>query len=57
MSDIFLMNNNQSPNFQPIKLEEAINQITTKGLKMADIASQGNDWSSVIELLDKIEHE
>ena len=57
MSDIFLMNNNQSPNFQPIKLEETINQITTKGLKMADIASQGNDWSSVIEPLDKIEHE
>ena len=51
------MNVNRSPDFQPTKLEKTINKITSKGLLVANSASHGDDWTSVVEPLDKIEHE
>jgi oligopeptidase A len=51
------MSVNRSPNFKPTKLKKSVNKITSKGLLLADSASHGNDWASVIEPLDKIEHE
>jgi oligopeptidase A len=51
------MSVNRSPNFKPTKLKKYVNKITSKGLLVANSASHGSDWASVVEPLDKIEHE
>lgn len=51
------MINTQTPNFNAVEMERAIADLTEKGLKQAEIASTGNDWQSIVEPLDQIEHE
>ncbi len=51
------MNNNLAPEFNVGDIEKIITELTEKGLKQANIASAGNDWQSVVEPLDQIEHE
>ena len=51
------MTNIQTPNFNVVEMEKTIADLTEKGLKQAEIASSGNDWQSVVEPLDQIEHE
>ena len=51
------MNNTQTPNFNAVEMEKTIADLTEKGLKQAEVASSGNDWQSVVEPLDQIEHE
>jgi len=51
------MTSTQTPNFNVVEMEKTIADLTEKGLKQAEIASSGNDWQSVVEPLDQIEHE
>ena len=45
------------PNFQPKDIEKTIKNLTKEGLKIANLASQGHDWESVVTPLDKMEFE
>ena len=45
------------PNFQPKDIEKTIKDLTEEGLKIANLASQGHDWESVVTPLDKMEFE
>ena len=56
ISDIFLMSTNQSPNFNPKNIIRNITQLTENGLKQSELASKGDDWHSVVDLLDESEH-
>ncbi len=48
---------NLSPDFNPQNIEQSIAELTEKALFQANIASEGTDWSGVVEPLDQIEHE
>ena len=45
------------PNFQPKDIEKTIKNLTEEGLKIANLASQGHDWESVVTPLDQMEFE
>ena len=45
------------PNFQPKDIEKTIKDLTEEGLKIANLASQGHDWESVVTPLDQMEFE
>ena len=45
------------PNFQPKDIEKTIKNLTKEGLKIANLASQGHDWESVVTPLDQMEFE
>ncbi|MEO1939593.1 M3 family metallopeptidase [Candidatus Thioglobus sp.] len=45
------------PNFQPKDIVQTIKTLTRDGLKIADNASKGIDWHSVVEPLDQVEFE
>ena len=45
------------PNFQPKDIEKTIKDLTEEGLKIANLASQGHDWESVVTPLDEMEFE
>jgi oligopeptidase A len=45
------------PNFQPKDIEKTIKNLTEEGLEIANLASQGNDWESVVTPLDQMEFE
>jgi hypothetical protein len=51
------MSNNLTPNFEPINIVNTINDLTKSGLQQVELASAGNDWKSVVEPLDCIEHQ
>ena len=51
------MINNQSPDFNVNDIEKTIANLTERGVVQANLASEGNDWQSVVEPLDQIEHE
>lgn len=48
---------NFTPDFQPKNIVKTIESLTQQGLKVVDQASQGNDWDSVVGVLDKFEFE
>ena len=50
------MKSNQTPNFNPKNIVNNITKLTENGLKKSLIASNGNDWDSVVALLDESEH-
>ena len=50
------MKSNQTPNFNPKDIIRNITQLTENGLKQSELASKGDDWNSVVDLLDKSEH-
>ena len=50
------MSTNQSPNFNPKNIIRNITQLTENGLKQSELASKGDDWHSVVDLLDESEH-
>lgn len=51
------MSNNLTPNFAPTNIVNTINDLTKLGLQQVELASAGNDWKSVVEPLDFIEHQ
>lgn len=50
------MKSNQTPNFNPKDIIRNITQLTENGLKQSELASKGDDWHSVVDLLDESEH-
>ena len=50
------MNSSQTPNFNPKNIIRNITQLTENGLQQSELASKGNDWHSVVDLLDESEH-
>ncbi len=50
------MKGNQTPNFNPKDIIHNITQLTENGLKQSELASKGDDWHSVVDLLDESEH-
>ena len=50
------MNSSQTPNFNPKNIIRNITQLTENGLKQSELASKGNDWHSVVDLLDESAH-
>ena len=50
------MKSNQTPNFIPKDIIRNITQLTEIGLKQSELASKGEDWHSVVDLLDESEH-
>ena len=53
---ISFMKSNETPNFIPKNIIRNITQLTENGLKQSELASKGNDWHSVVDLLDESEH-
>ena len=53
---INFMKSNQTPNFNPKDIIRNITQLTEIGLKQSELASKGDDWHSVVDLLDESEH-
>ena len=45
----------QTPNFNPKNIIRNITQLTENALQQSEIASKGNDWHSVVDLLDEAE--
>jgi len=52
---INFMKSNQTPNFNPKDIIRNITQLTENGLKQSKLASKGDDWHSVVDLLDESE--
>jgi oligopeptidase A len=50
------MKSNQIPNFIPKNIIRNITQLTENGLKHSELASKGEDWHNVVDLLDESEH-
>ncbi len=50
------MNSNQTPNFKPKDIVLNISQVVKDGIKQSVLASKGNDWESVVGVLDNNEH-
>ena len=50
------MNSNQTPNFKPNDIVLNISQVVKDGIKKSVLASKGNDWDSVVGVLDNNEH-
>jgi len=50
------MKSNQMPNFIPKNIIRNITQLTENGIKHSELASKGEDWHSVVDLLDESEH-
>ena len=50
------MKSNQTPNFMPKNIISNITQLTESGLKQSELARKGDDWNSVVDLLDESEH-
>ena len=50
------MNSSQTPNFKPKDIVLNITQVVEDGTRQSVLASKGNDWESVVGLLDNIEH-
>ena len=48
---------NLSPDFQPKNIVKTIESLTEQGLKIVDKSTQGKDWKSVVEPLDRFEFE
>ena len=53
---ISFMKSIQTPNFNPKDIIRNITQLTENGLKQSELASKGDDWHSVVDLLDESEH-
>jgi len=53
---INFMKSNQTPNFNPKDIIRNITQLTENGLKQSELASKGDDWHSVVDLLDESAH-
>ena len=53
---VSFMKSNQTPNFIPKDIIRNITQLTENGLKQSELASKGDDWHSVVDLLDESEH-
>ena len=51
------MKNNHSPNFEPKDIVQGIAESITAGQTKSNLASQGSDWESVIDVLDEAEHD
>jgi oligopeptidase A len=50
------MNSNQTPDFKPKDIVLNISQVVKDGIKQSVLASKGNDWESVVGVLDNNEH-
>ena len=50
------MKNTQTPNFKPENIVHNISQLTKDALIKSSQASKGNDWESVMGILDESEH-
>ena len=50
------MTTNQIPDFNPKDIIQIITKLTDEGLRSSLAASKGNDWNSVVGLLDESEH-
>jgi oligopeptidase A len=50
------MNSNQTPNFKPKDIVLNISQVVKDGTQQSLLASKGNDWESVVGVLDNNEH-
>ena len=51
------MPNSLTPNFSTKNIVQDIQELTSLGLKGAELASKGVDWDSVVKPLDLISHE
>ncbi|MGK0419597.1 MAG: oligopeptidase A, partial [Candidatus Pseudothioglobus sp.] len=50
------MKSKQTPNFKPKDIVLKITQVVKDGISQSALASKGNDWESVVSVLDKNEH-
>ena len=50
------MKSNQTPNFNPKNIISNIIELTENCLQQSELASKGDDWHSVVDLLDESEH-
>ena len=51
------MKNNHSPNFEPKDIVQGIAESINAGQTKSNLASQGSDWESVVDVLDEAEHD
>ena len=51
------MKNNHSPNFEPKDIVQGIAELINAGQTKSNLASQGSDWESVIDVLDEAEYD
>jgi len=51
-----IMNSSQTPNFKPKDIVLNITQVVKDGTRQSAIASKGDDWESVVGVLDNNEH-
>src|SRR5210317_330099 len=51
------MKNNYSPNFEPKDIVQGIAESINAGQTKSNLASQGSDWESVVDVLDEAEHD
>ena len=51
------MKNNLSPNFEPKDIVQGIAESINAGQTKSNLASQGSDWESVVDVLDEAEHD
>ena len=51
------MKNNHSPNFEPMDIVQGIAESINAGQTKSNLASQGSDWESVIDVLDEAEYD
>jgi len=51
------MKNNLSPNFEPKDIVQGIAELINVGQTKSNLASQGSDWESVIDVIDEAEHD
>ena len=50
------MNSSQTPNFKPKDIVLNITKVVIDGTRQSALASKGNDWESVVGVLDNNEH-
>jgi oligopeptidase A len=51
------LKNNHSPNFEPKDIVQGIAESINAGQTKSNLASQGSDWESVVDVLDEAEHD
>ena len=51
------MKNNHSPNFEPKDIVQGIAESINAGQTKSNLASQGSDWESVVDVLDEAEYD
>ena len=51
-----IMNSSQTPNFNPNDIVLNITRVVEDGTRQSVLASKGDDWESVVGVLDNNEH-